>query len=160
MCWTYFKTIGHRPVTRGKGAKPPLQIFLPPLKKSVRHSWKLLDIVWKIWAPLRKLFATPGVPTWLRACGKPSDGLAFLTNNPNVTLILRWLYRRVAQKETQTGFYLLNCARRYFVKSKFGYWHPLSCSYESTYILLVDFNLFNRHNQWYSWVELSLFGES
>jgi len=27
-----------------------------------------LDIAQKIWAPLRKLFAPPGVLTWLRAC--------------------------------------------------------------------------------------------
>jgi len=26
-----------------------------------------LDIVKKIWAPLRKLFAHPGVPSWLQA---------------------------------------------------------------------------------------------
>jgi len=26
-----------------------------------------LDIVQNIWAPLRKLFAPPGVPSWLRA---------------------------------------------------------------------------------------------
>jgi len=26
-----------------------------------------LDIVFKIWATLRKLFATSGVPSWLRA---------------------------------------------------------------------------------------------
>jgi len=26
-----------------------------------------LDIVQKIWAPLKKLFAPPGVPTWLLA---------------------------------------------------------------------------------------------
>jgi len=26
-----------------------------------------MDIVQKIWAPLRKLFAPPGVPSWLRA---------------------------------------------------------------------------------------------
>jgi len=26
-----------------------------------------LDIVQKIWASLRKLFATPGAPSWLRA---------------------------------------------------------------------------------------------
>jgi len=37
----------------------------------------------------------------------------------------------------------------YFVKLKLGYWHPLSCSYESTYILFVDFVLFSRHSQWY-----------
>jgi len=34
-----------------------------------------------------------------------------------------------------------NCARRYFVKSKFSDWHPLICFYESTYVLLVDFDL-------------------
>jgi len=50
-----------------RGAKPHLQNFSPPLEKSVRHSWKLLDIVWKIWALFRKLFANPGVPSWLRA---------------------------------------------------------------------------------------------
>jgi len=33
------------------------------LENPVEHSWKLLDIVWKIWAPLRKLFVTPGVPS-------------------------------------------------------------------------------------------------
>ena len=30
--------------------------------------FKLLDIVQEIWAHLRKLFAPPGVPSWLRAC--------------------------------------------------------------------------------------------
>jgi len=39
----------------------------------------------KIWAPLRKLFAPPGVQRGLRAWAKPSDGLAFLTNNRDVT---------------------------------------------------------------------------
>jgi len=28
---------------------------------------KLLDIAKKIWAPIRKLFAPPDVPSWLRA---------------------------------------------------------------------------------------------
>jgi len=28
-----------------------------------------LDIVSKIWAPLRKIFTTPGVPSWLWAWG-------------------------------------------------------------------------------------------
>jgi len=60
----------------------------------------------KIWGPLRKLFATPGVPCWLRTWAKPSDGLAFLTNNRDVILILK-CFRRVVQKETQTEFYLL-----------------------------------------------------
>jgi len=27
-----------------------------------------LDTVQKIWAPLKKLFAPPGIPSWLRAC--------------------------------------------------------------------------------------------
>jgi len=45
----------------------------------------------KIWAPLRKLFAPSGVPSWLRAWEKPSDGLDFLMNTRDVTLILRWL---------------------------------------------------------------------
>jgi len=31
--------------------------------------WKtMLDIVYKIWAPLSKLFAPPDVLSWLRAC--------------------------------------------------------------------------------------------
>jgi len=36
----------------------------PPCKGIVENYW----IFWKFWAPLRKLFATPGVPSWLRAC--------------------------------------------------------------------------------------------
>jgi len=32
-----------------------------------------LDIVQKIWAPLGKLFAPPGVPRWLRARAKPEE---------------------------------------------------------------------------------------
>jgi len=134
MCWTYFKTTGHRPVTRGKGAKPSLQTFLPTLEKSVGYSWKLLKILWKI-GPLSENSSPHLVP--LLACVKPSDGLAFLTNNRDVTLILRWLSTSCSKGNADWNL-SLNCARRYFVKSKFGYWHPLICSYESTYILLVD----------------------
>jgi len=36
------------------------------MEKSVGHSLKLLDALQKIWAPLRKLFTPPGVPSWLR----------------------------------------------------------------------------------------------
>ena len=56
------------------GRNPP-EKFSPPLEKCVGRSLKLLDTVQKIWAPLRKLFATSGVPSWLRACMR----LRFLT---------------------------------------------------------------------------------
>jgi len=52
---------------RNRVAKPQLKFFLPH-GKCVGHNLKILDIVQKIWAPLRKLFAPPGVPSWLRAC--------------------------------------------------------------------------------------------
>jgi len=53
---------------KGAGwANPPLENFSPPQEKFVGYILKLLDIVQKIWAPLRKLFAPPGVPGWLRA---------------------------------------------------------------------------------------------
>jgi len=46
----------------GRGEARPLQTFSPrPWKKCVEHSWKVLDIIQKIWALLRKHFATPGV---------------------------------------------------------------------------------------------------
>jgi len=54
----------YKPVTWGGpgGEKPPLENF--------STTWKnVLDIVQKIWAPLSKLFAPPGVPSWLRAWG-------------------------------------------------------------------------------------------
>jgi len=52
-----------KPVTRGGagGLLPPARIFATPPWKNV------LEIVLKIWAPLRKFFAPPGVPNWLRA---------------------------------------------------------------------------------------------
>jgi len=51
-----------------RGGEDPLENFSPPLEKFVGYIFKLLDIVQKIWAPLRKLFAPTGVPSWLRAC--------------------------------------------------------------------------------------------
>jgi len=54
-----------RPVTRGE--KPLLENLSSPLEKCVGHSLKLLDTVQKIWDPLRKLFAPPVLPSWLRA---------------------------------------------------------------------------------------------
>jgi len=52
---------------QGKGGEAYTANLFAPLEKSVWHGWKLLDKVWKILAPLRKLFATPDVPSWLRA---------------------------------------------------------------------------------------------
>jgi len=40
--------------------------FSPPPEKCVEHNLKILDIVQKICALLGKLFASPGVPSWLR----------------------------------------------------------------------------------------------
>jgi len=49
------------------GVAHPRKIYTP-LEKCVGHCSKLLDTVQKIWAHLRKFFATsPGVPSWLRA---------------------------------------------------------------------------------------------
>ena len=45
----------------------PYENFSRPLEKCVGRGSKLLDVVQKIWVPLRKLFAPPGVPSWLRA---------------------------------------------------------------------------------------------
>jgi len=42
--------------------------FFAPLEKRVGHCLKLLDMVQKMWAHLRKVFAPPGVPSWLQAC--------------------------------------------------------------------------------------------
>jgi len=49
-----FRQVICRPVT--------LENFSPHLEKYVGLSLKLLDIASKVWVPLRKLFATPGVP--------------------------------------------------------------------------------------------------
>jgi len=54
-----------RPVTRGGEAS--LENFSPSLEKCVGHNLKILDTVEKLRAPLRKLFAPPGAPSWLRA---------------------------------------------------------------------------------------------
>jgi len=47
------------------------------MERSVGHGLKLLDIVQNIWAHLRKLFAPPGDPSWLRAWVKVSIWHAF-----------------------------------------------------------------------------------
>jgi len=50
----------YRPVTREGAGESPLQIFSPTLDNRVGLGLKLLDIVLKIWVPLRELF-TPQV---------------------------------------------------------------------------------------------------
>jgi len=57
------------------GAKPLQENFLPPLEKCVGYSLKLLDIVQKIWAPLKKNWGPSQKtlrPSW---CPKPVTGL-------------------------------------------------------------------------------------
>jgi len=49
------------------GSKRPPENFSPPLEKCIGHRLKLVDIVQKMWAPLRKRFAPPSDPSWLRA---------------------------------------------------------------------------------------------
>jgi len=66
--------------------------FSPPLEKCAGHRLRLLDIVQKIWAPPRKLFAPPGVPRWLQACLTHrcrshqilGDAIDFCPNFPNL----------------------------------------------------------------------------
>jgi len=49
------------------GWSPLENVSPPPLEKCVGHNLKILDVVQKSWASLEKLFAPPGVPSWLRA---------------------------------------------------------------------------------------------
>jgi len=61
--WCPVKIISLTDQDGTRGVKPPpLENFLPLLKKCIGYSLKILDIFQKIWAPLRKLFVPPGVP--------------------------------------------------------------------------------------------------
>jgi len=92
-------------VTRGRRGWSPPAKFFAPLEKCVVHSWKLLDIFEKTWAPVRKLFANPGVSSWLRACWRlerlqvvvKSD----LKCSKNIEIII-WL-TRIRQVARQPG---------------------------------------------------------
>jgi len=55
------------PLQVALGGEAPLENFSSPLEKRVGQNLKLLDIVQKNLAPLRKLFAPLGVPSWLGA---------------------------------------------------------------------------------------------
>ena len=64
-------TVFSQPQARNQGGARggrPIKNISPPLEKCVGHRLKLLDIVQKIWAPPRKLFAPPGVPSLFRTC--------------------------------------------------------------------------------------------
>jgi len=68
-CVDILKALWLRPAqarNQGGGEAPPRKFFAPP-DKFVGYILKLLDIVQKLWAPLRKHFAPPGAPSWLRA---------------------------------------------------------------------------------------------
>jgi len=62
------------------------------MEKCIGHRLKLLGIVQQIWAALRKLFAPPGDPSWLRAWQPPkmcrvharSQVLSFLGKNTHL----------------------------------------------------------------------------
>jgi len=145
MCWTYIKTIGHRPVTGGKGGEASPTNLFAARRKSAGHSWKLLDIVWKF----RTLSENSSPPLVPQAGYGPRQNRLMDWLFWRIIVMWHWSwdgYRQVVRNETQ-WILSFNCARRYFLKSKFGYWHPLICSYESTYILIVDCDLFNRYNQ-------------
>jgi len=102
------KTIGHSLKNLGSS------------QKTLRHPWcpklvtGLIGHRLKNWAPLRKLFSPPGVPRWLRAWAKPSDGLVVLTNNLDMTFILR-LLSTSCWKRNADWILSFDCARRYFV---------------------------------------------
>jgi len=58
----------------------------------------------KIWIPLRELFTPPGVPSWLRAWAKLSDGLAFLTCNRDVTVDPEMVIDELFKKKRRLNF--------------------------------------------------------
>jgi len=69
-----------RAAPRGRrGDESPPRKFLTPLEKCVARNLKQLDTIQNIWALLRKVFAPPGVISWLRACQKPSWKLRHTT---------------------------------------------------------------------------------
>jgi len=76
-----------RTVTRG--GESPLEKF-STLEKCVGHSVKLFNIFKKIWAPLGKLFAPPGVPSWLRAWRWCSFRSATRLLVSKSTFVTRW----------------------------------------------------------------------
>jgi len=60
------------------------------MEKCIAHRLKLLDIVQKMLAPLRKVFAPPSDPSWLRACPRFEYGGAKLVFCPGRHLTSLW----------------------------------------------------------------------
>jgi len=91
------KTIGHSLKNLGPSQKTLLHPWRPKLVTGLTgHNL--------IWTSLRKLFAPPGVPTWLWAWAKPSDGLAFLTYNRDVTADPEMVIDELFKKKRRLNF--------------------------------------------------------
>jgi len=82
--------VSTKPVTMGpqggRLGEAPLENFSSPLEKCVGHNLKILNIVQKLCAPLGKLFAPPGVPSWLRAWSRHSPYVTTLPNNHGIPI--------------------------------------------------------------------------
>jgi len=77
--------VANRSVTReGRtGGEALPRKFFSPLEKCVGHNLKTLDIIQKTWAPLGKLFAPAGVPSWLRAWLQTHYPAGYPTGKPD-----------------------------------------------------------------------------
>jgi len=68
--WGWLKACLGGSKNRNQGVAGVIRLptnFFTSLENCVGHTLKLLDIVQKIWATLRKLFPPPGFLSWLRA---------------------------------------------------------------------------------------------
>jgi len=102
------KTIGHNLKNLNLSQKAFRHPCCPKLVTS------LIGYSLKIWTPIRKLFAPPGVITWLRAWTKPSDGMAFLTYNRDGTIDPERVSYELSKRNAD-WILSFNCARRCFV---------------------------------------------
>jgi len=98
-----------RPVTKG-GQSPHRRIF-SPLGKCFGHSWNLLNIVQKIWAPTQKTRRPLGGPGWLRACFQPHTFLYAFTATGRIPI----------NRKTKELFLNLNFAVRFTHRLKLSY---------------------------------------
>ena len=94
VCKCNWVMVLSRPVT--SVGKDPLQTFSLPLENCDGNSLKLLDVAHKIWAPLRKLFAPPGVLYWLRAWFYPEPPVLHLRCRSHRTFVAPHLFKKNA----------------------------------------------------------------